>query len=134
LARYCSDACRQEARRWSRWRAAHQYRRTEEGRARRREQASRYRQRVKQRAGPEPQEPQEPPGEGHQEAPAARKICCARPGCYVRFVLDPRSPCQRCCGPLCRKALRRVRVREARWRRGQAPADAEPSSAQPQGP
>jgi hypothetical protein len=41
---------------------------------------------------------------------------CDRPGCYERFVLQPRSPLQRFCSHDCRRALERVQERERRWK------------------
>jgi hypothetical protein len=121
--RYCSDACRQEARHWQRWHSACLYRRTEEGQERRREQSRRYRQRVKQRvkqrtaeasrleaaAACEGQRP-----EINLDDFAGRP--CDRPGCYVLIALRPCSPQQRFCSCSCRLALRCVIEREARWR------------------
>lgn len=43
--RYCSEGCRQAARRWRRWQAAQRYRASAAGKERRREQSRRYRQR-----------------------------------------------------------------------------------------
>jgi hypothetical protein len=42
---------------------------------------------------------------------------CSRPGCYVLFLPSLRSPDQHFCSGSCRRALRRVRQREARLRR-----------------
>jgi hypothetical protein len=42
--------------------------------------------------------------------------CCARPGCYERFLVTRRSPLQRFCSSSCRLALARVIERERRWR------------------
>ena len=114
-SRFCSDACRQKARRWRRWYAAQQYRSTERGKERRRQQSRRYRERVKQRqldaavAQPlcEGQRPAQPPADF-----SARP--CHRPGCYELFVPTPRSPHQCFCSCSCRQALRRVRQREGR--------------------
>jgi hypothetical protein len=47
--RYCSDECRQAARRWSRWKAQRSYRATAAGKDKRNGQSRRYRQRVKDR-------------------------------------------------------------------------------------
>ena len=47
--RYCSEECRQAARRWSRWKAQQSYRATAEGKRRRNRQSQRYRKRVKER-------------------------------------------------------------------------------------
>jgi hypothetical protein len=111
-ARYCSQACCDAARDWSVWQAARRYRATEAGKERRREQARRYRERVRQRR--EAAE-QSAACEGHQKAENSEKIPCSRPGCYELFSPVRRSPLKRFCCALCRKALRRVRQREARW-------------------
>src|SRR5215470_9754838 len=47
--RYCSAQCRQEAHRWSRWKAQQRYRETAAGKQRRNGQSRRYRERVKGR-------------------------------------------------------------------------------------
>lgn len=115
LARYCSEACQQAARRWTRWRANRRYRRSEQGKACRREQCRRRRQRCRDResrlaaadAG----------GEGYQEAGGAEKTSCSRPGCYECFAPSARSPLKKFCSRSCYQALRRVLLREARWRR-----------------
>ena len=114
LARYCCAACREAARRWSRWQAARRYRASEQGKQCRRQQACRYRERVRQRR----EEPvaEAAACEGHQESAASEKIPCCRPGCYVLFAPEPRSPLKKFCCALCQRALRRVRQREARWR------------------
>jgi len=44
--RYCSDRCREAARRWSLWKAQHRYRRTSAGQQKRNGQSRRYRERV----------------------------------------------------------------------------------------
>jgi len=41
--RYCSEECREEARRWREWRARHRYRQSEVGKQKRRAQSRRYR-------------------------------------------------------------------------------------------
>ena len=61
-------------------------------------------------------------GQVRGPAPAfcGQKYClhsCARPGCYVLFVVSQRSPCQKFCSVLCRQALRRVLDREKKWQR-----------------
>ena len=113
LSRYCSEACVQAARRWSRRLAAERYRASDQGKERRRQQSCRYRERVRQRQ----EEPETSPtvGEGHQEATDSEKIPCSRPGCYELFPPQRRSPLKKFCCALCREALRRVRQREARW-------------------
>jgi len=55
--RYCSDECRQAARRWSRWKAQQSYRATAAGQERRNGQSLRYRQRVRNRRSATPEEP-----------------------------------------------------------------------------
>lgn len=115
LARYCSEDCQQAARRWSVWRANRRYRRSEQGKACRREQCRRRRQRCRERESRSAACDAE--REGYQEADAEKKISCSRPGCYECFAPDPRSPLQKFCSRVCYRALRRVLLREARWRR-----------------
>jgi hypothetical protein len=122
-SRYCSAACQAGARRWRLWRASRTYRTTDHGQSRRREQCRQYRQRVRaRRAEQEAQPPSAPENpsaeerEGQRPASVSEEFCCARPGCYELFVCSSRSPLQKCCGSLCRQALRRVQQREARWR------------------
>lgn len=96
------------------WQAGRRYRASEQGKECRRQQAVRYRERVRRRqvAAEEPDG-----GEGHQEEADSEKIPCSRPGCYELFAPERRSPLKKFCCALCRKALRRVRQREARWKR-----------------
>ena len=47
--RYCSARCREQARKWSRWKAQQRYRETAAGRQKRNHQSRRYRERVKHR-------------------------------------------------------------------------------------
>ena len=58
--RYCSRECRQQARKWSRWKAQKKYRTTQAGREKRKGQSRRYRERVRNRSQAEPGE--SPPG------------------------------------------------------------------------
>jgi hypothetical protein len=51
--RYCSDGCREAARRWSEWKARQKYRVTAACRQKRSVQSRRYRERVKERKPPE---------------------------------------------------------------------------------
>lgn len=131
-ARYCSSECRAAARRWRCWRASRTYRASDRGHERRREQARRYRERRRElqtaqeapeAAAPAPREGQRPAADFEN----SEKSCCARPGCYELFKRTGRSPLQKCCGGLCRQALRRVRERAARWRR----RSAEPEATEP---
>ena len=114
LARYCSSACQQAARRWSAWRANRRYRRTEHGRLRRREQALRRRERLAQANG-QAHDSEPEPREGYPKQASGKNLSCHRPGCYECFVRPQRSPLKTYCSELCREALRRVRRREARW-------------------
>ena len=53
--RYCSERCREAARRWSRWKAQQRYRATRAGQQKRNGQGRRYRERVKSRKPLEPE-------------------------------------------------------------------------------
>jgi hypothetical protein len=53
--RYCSEGCREAARKWERWKAQHRYRETAAGKQKRNGQSRRYRERVRSR---KPQEPE----------------------------------------------------------------------------
>src|SRR5208337_2049326 len=50
--RYCSQACREAARQWSRWKAQERYRAKAAGKQKRNGQSRRYRERVKSRKPP----------------------------------------------------------------------------------
>lgn len=116
-AKYCSEGCRQEAKRWRGWRSSQRYRQTENGRGRRQEQSRRYRQRVRERQATSVDET--PPREGQRIASAAEDFSgrpCDRPGCYELFTLPHEHTCKRFCSVACRLALRRVLDREARYR------------------
>lgn len=118
--RYCSDRCRERARRWSRWRAQLRYRRSANGKKRRRDQSRRYRRRQREKkekreSGDETDVGGTP--EGHQCRKIFERSTCKRPGCYELFAPTPRSPLKTFCSCLCRRALRRVIEREKRWRR-----------------
>jgi hypothetical protein len=115
LMRYCCASCRQAARRWSRWQANQRYRDSDQGRSQRREQSRRRRSRAPLR--PCPESAGECPCEGYHKAAAAGDFCCMRPGCYECFTRNSRSPLQRFCSFLCRRALWRVLQRESRWLR-----------------
>ena len=113
--RYCSEGCREAARKWSRWKAQQRYRETAAGKQKRNGQSRRYRERVKSRKPPEPEAVNE----------AARVIttgtffsiiaatgqAATRDSCAQR-----RSPLQRFCSHACRRALERVQERERRWK------------------
>jgi hypothetical protein len=114
LARYCSLACRSAARRWRQQTANHRYRASEQGKSRRREQACRYRQRVRERQQVNSDTPTD--GEGYPHPNEAGEFSCQRPGCYEAFAKSARSPLRKFCSAVCRRALRRVLVRERRWR------------------
>jgi hypothetical protein len=125
-ARYCSDACRQEARRWRRWRSSRTYRASEGGKECRRQQSCRYRERQREAARQGEVATEEAaqldslaPREGQRPACIGEDFAgqsCRRPGCYVLFPIRPGVPQQRYCSCRCRHALRRVLDRESRWR------------------
>jgi predicted nucleic acid-binding Zn ribbon protein len=143
--RYCSEVCQQAARRWRRWLASQRYRATGNGQQHRRDQARRYRSRLRQESSlTEPTPPgdhveltcsvvegvtspgSEPPpivgttGEGQRREKMSDESCglpCHRPGCYVLFLPSARSPDRKFCSGSCRQALRRVRQRERRLRK-----------------
>lgn len=143
-ARYCSPACQEAARRWRCWHSCQRFRATAHGKELRRDQARRYRIRLRQRSSltlPTPPDDDveltspviepltshgsEPPpivtttGEGQRPAKTSEKSCglpCHRPGCYVLFLPSAHSPDQKFCSDSCRQALRRVRQREFRLR------------------
>jgi hypothetical protein len=132
-SRYCSTACRQAARRWRRWQASRRWRSSTPGKARRREQSRRYRQRLPLRVVPElelelelePEPATDVPAsleerEGQRPATIPEGFFaqpCQRPGCYTVFAVRPHSNWQRFCCAWCRRALQRVLDREARYRR-----------------
>jgi len=58
--RYCSEGCRDAARKWSQWKAQQRYRATTAGKRQRNGQSQRYRERVKSRKPPEPEIVNEP--------------------------------------------------------------------------
>jgi hypothetical protein len=53
--RYCSERCREAARKWSRWKAQQRYRATTTGKQKRNGQSRRYRERVRSRKATEPE-------------------------------------------------------------------------------
>jgi hypothetical protein len=145
-ARYCGPACQEAAEHWRSWHAGQRYRATIQGKQRRREQARRRRQRARQRSSlavstsqTSPIEPASPVIEAHttpqpdstpnipadsqrvgqrpaEIPPDSGGLPCSRPGCYLLFLPSARSPDQHFCSGSCRRALRRVRQREARLR------------------
>jgi hypothetical protein len=135
--RYCSQACRVAARRWQHWRAQQRYRASRNGRQHRQQQGQRYRQRCRSRPPPLP-----PPlpacspasawcaagvrNRGGAACEGKRTLQktiagplgpCDRPGCYVLCAGGAADTSRRFCCGLCRRALRCVLDREARWRR-----------------
>ncbi len=58
--RYCSEGCREAARKWSRRKAQERYRETASGQQKRNGQSRRYRERVKKRKPPEPEAVNDP--------------------------------------------------------------------------
>lgn len=131
LSRYCGSACQAGARTWRQCESNRRYRASEQGKSQRREQGARYRQRLRERksaaavvaesaAGLEATEPElngsEPEAEGYPKTCSGKNFRCRRPGCYERFARTGRSPRQAFCSPLCYHALRRVLIRERRWK------------------
>ena len=53
--RYCSEGCREGARKWSRWKAQQRYRATVTGQQKRNGQSRHYRERIKSRKAQEPE-------------------------------------------------------------------------------
>jgi hypothetical protein len=53
--RYCSQRCREAARKWARWKAQQRYRETAAGQQKRNGQSRRYRERVRSRKPAEPE-------------------------------------------------------------------------------
>jgi len=49
LARYCSEVCQAEARRWRQWKARRRYRQSPNGKQKRQAQSRRYRERREER-------------------------------------------------------------------------------------
>lgn len=125
LQRYCSQPCQEAARRWRRWQAARRYRATPQGQQQRQAQSRRYRDRQRLRRAPATAEPvgtttTPAPCEGQRYGDFSADFStrpCQRPGCYELFVPQAHEPPQRFCCMACRRALRRVLEREARWRR-----------------
>ena len=115
VGRYCSSDCRAAARRWRQRTANRRYRASEQGKCRRRAQACRYRERLRQRQTSD-SSPADA-GEGYPHLQEEADSPCRRPGCYEAFIKTARSPLQKFCSAPCRQALRRVLVRERRWRR-----------------
>jgi len=123
--RYCSSACQQSARRWRRRHASQRYRAGTQGKERRREQSRRYRQRRLQPmctladdAAATAPAASAAACEGQRPAHILGNFAwrmCSRPGCYLWFPVQSRSPGQHFCSCLCRQALRRVLDREAHW-------------------
>jgi hypothetical protein len=114
--RYCCPECAEAARRWSQTCANRRYRASENGKCRRREQACRYRERVRQCQN-QRDPPPEPEREGYKRRLPEGFSYCRRPGCYESFPFSPRSPDRKFCCHSCRNALRRVLRRERYWRR-----------------
>lgn len=115
LSRYCSAACAAAARRWRQRTANRRYRASAHGKECRREQSRRYRAALRARkvARNTPRDG----CEGYPYAATSEIFCCRRPGCYEHFLRRARSPGQKFCSWRCRQALRRVLIRERRWRR-----------------
>lgn len=115
LDRYCGSECRTKARRWQKWQARHRYRSSLRGRAVRRAQSKRWRDRLKDgRKNKKLKKMDFGSRVGHQISIGPGFFFCDRPGCYVITKRSARSPLQRFCSSCCRSALRRVVLREKR--------------------
>jgi hypothetical protein len=123
LHRYCSQACQDAARVWRRWRAARRYRATAHGQQQRRAQSRRYRERQRLQGTAAEQAASEAASEqreGQRYGDGSEDFSgtpCRRPGCYALFQPQAHEPHQCFCCSACRRALRRVLDREARWQR-----------------
>ena len=118
-SRYCSDDCAASARRWRSVWASRRYRASDGGRVRRREQNRRYRQRRRELELAAASAEAAAAREGQRPGPGGEDFCermCARPGCYVTFVVKHEARYRRFCSVACRLALRRVLDREWRYR------------------
>ena len=115
FSRYCGWVCRAAARRWRRRLANRRYRSSEQGRCCRRAQACRYRKRVRQ--GQRAACCSRAEVEGYPNSRGEESFPCRRPGCYEWFIKTARSLLQKFCSSGCRHALRRVLIRERRWKR-----------------
>jgi hypothetical protein len=128
-SRYCSVPCRLEARRWRRRQASRTWRSSEAGQRCRREQARRYRRRIPLIVLPEPRAmetttpdptpvPEAREGQRPGTIPQDFSVrACPRPGCYAVFAVASVWSPRRFCSSACRRALRNVLDREARYRR-----------------
>jgi hypothetical protein len=97
--------------------ASRRYRASDNGRQRRREENRRYRERRGAREAATAAEKEA--CEGKRKAVPSENFAermCDRPGCYVLFWVKHEHSSQRFCSVMCRKALRCVLDREARYR------------------
>ena len=116
LRRYCSSACRAAAaRRWHQQRTPT----TAIGRASRVSAAVAPSRVATGNGSANASSARSPPAMVARAIPtgSAGTFWCDRPGCYDGFVRTGRSPLQKFCSAGCRQALRRVLIRERRWRR-----------------
>jgi hypothetical protein len=116
LARYCEVECRGLAKAWREWKARQRYRESEKGRIARQQQSARRRERLVARQPDPASEAADAVRVGHRDHVDVDLVSCDRPGCYETFAVTRRSPMQRFCSCSCRLALRRVLLRERRWR------------------
>jgi hypothetical protein len=115
-AHYCDSKCRAAATRWRRVKSSRRYRATEEGRQRRREENRRYRERRRVREAASAADTEGREGKRlHVPSENFAERMCDRPGCYVLFWVKHEHSSQHFCSVMCRKALRRVLDREARY-------------------
>jgi hypothetical protein len=96
--------------------ASRDYRASDKGRERRREENRGYRERRRAREAASATEQEA--REGKRKAVPGENFAermCDRPGCYVLFWVKHEHSNQRFCSVMCRKALRRVLDRETRY-------------------
>jgi len=116
LCRYCSESCRDAARRWSVRRAEKRYRQSTKGKEKRQQQHRSYRKRRKLREQIGGKNESSAESEGDHRDKICEGVLCARPGCYERVIPMRRSPLKKYCSFPCRRAFRRVLEREKRWK------------------
>ena len=125
---FCCEECRLasveferlQRRKESTRKANQKYRRTDRGRLKRADQQRRRRIRFKEErlrlAQCTPVSPLPP--EGYTNPPKHRptkKSSCRRPGCFVSWVIDPRTPHKKFCSSMCDNALRAACTRVERY-------------------
>jgi hypothetical protein len=113
--RYCRNAdCLRELRRWQAARRQRKRRATAEG-LQEHARAERERRRRKKSQATSPSTSVRDGARGHAIKKISAGAICDRPGCFEPPRASIRTPA-RYCGDECRRALRRVRDRERKWK------------------